>query len=88
MFTDARRLTSWIGISADLQSRPGGRFRLRHFRHRPSAETLSACSRSDGGDLIVVGDIGMLPGAHETFVNFTVSHGADHAEVCLDDKFM
>ena len=28
MFTDSRQLIRWIGISADLQSRPGGRFRF------------------------------------------------------------
>ena len=28
MFTDARQLIRWIGISADLQPRPGGRFRF------------------------------------------------------------
>ena len=28
MFTDARQLVCWIGISADLQPRPGGRFRF------------------------------------------------------------
>jgi uncharacterized protein YndB with AHSA1/START domain len=28
MFTDPRQLVRWIGISADLQPRPGGRFRF------------------------------------------------------------
>ena len=28
MFTDARQLICWIGISADLRPRPGGRFRF------------------------------------------------------------
>lgn len=28
MFTDPRQLVRWIGISADLQARPGGRFRF------------------------------------------------------------
>lgn len=28
MFTDPRQLIRWIGISADLQPRPGGRFRF------------------------------------------------------------
>ena len=28
MFTDPRRLVRWIGLSADLQPRPGGRFRF------------------------------------------------------------
>lgn len=28
MFTDARRLVRWIGLSADLQPWPGGRFRF------------------------------------------------------------
>ncbi|MGH3227259.1 MAG: SRPBCC family protein [Streptosporangiaceae bacterium] len=28
MFTDPDRLVRWIGISADLQARPGGRFRF------------------------------------------------------------
>jgi uncharacterized protein YndB with AHSA1/START domain len=28
MFTDARQLVRWIGISADLEPRPGGRFRF------------------------------------------------------------
>lgn len=28
MFTDARQLVRWIGISAELQPRPGGRFRF------------------------------------------------------------
>lgn len=28
MFTDPRKLVTWIGISADLQPRPGGRFRF------------------------------------------------------------
>jgi uncharacterized protein YndB with AHSA1/START domain len=28
MFTDPRLLVRWIGISADLQARPGGRFRF------------------------------------------------------------
>jgi len=28
MFTDPERLVRWIGISADLQARPGGRFRF------------------------------------------------------------
>jgi len=28
MFTDPRRLVRWIGISADLEPRPGGRFRF------------------------------------------------------------
>jgi uncharacterized protein YndB with AHSA1/START domain len=28
MFTDARLLVRWIGISAELQPRPGGRFRF------------------------------------------------------------
>jgi len=28
MFTDPRQLARWIGISADLQPRPGGRFRF------------------------------------------------------------
>jgi hypothetical protein len=29
MFTDPRQLVRWIGISADLQPRPGGRFASR-----------------------------------------------------------
>lgn len=28
MFTDARQLVRWIGLSADLQPQPGGRFRF------------------------------------------------------------
>jgi uncharacterized protein YndB with AHSA1/START domain len=28
MFTDPVQLVRWIGISADLQARPGGRFRF------------------------------------------------------------
>jgi len=28
MFTDPRQLSRWIGISADLEPRPGGRFRF------------------------------------------------------------
>lgn len=28
MFTDPRQLIRWIGITADLQARPGGRFRF------------------------------------------------------------
>lgn len=28
MFTDPERLVRWIGISADLEARPGGRFRF------------------------------------------------------------
>jgi uncharacterized protein YndB with AHSA1/START domain len=28
MFTDPSRLVTWIGLSADLQARPGGRFRF------------------------------------------------------------
>ena len=28
MFTDPRRLVRWIGIAADLEPRPGGRFRF------------------------------------------------------------
>jgi uncharacterized protein YndB with AHSA1/START domain len=28
MFTDPRRLVRWIGLSAELQPRPGGRFRF------------------------------------------------------------
>jgi len=28
MFTDPRQLIRWIGMSADLQPRPGGRFRF------------------------------------------------------------
>ena len=28
MFTDPHKLVRWIGISADLQPRPGGRFRF------------------------------------------------------------
>jgi uncharacterized protein YndB with AHSA1/START domain len=28
MFTDPRQLVRWIGVSADLQPRPGGRFRF------------------------------------------------------------
>ena len=28
MFTDPRQLVRWIGISADLEPQPGGRFRF------------------------------------------------------------
>jgi uncharacterized protein YndB with AHSA1/START domain len=40
MFTDPQQLVRWIGVSADLQPRPGGRFQFedsRHWHRRPDA---------------------------------------------------
>jgi uncharacterized protein YndB with AHSA1/START domain len=87
MFTDSRRLVRWIGLSADLQPQPGGRFR---FEITPGQLCEGQYVIVDRPNRLVFTwgwtdpGFGLPPGTSRVEVTLTSSgDGADHTRLRL-----
>jgi uncharacterized protein YndB with AHSA1/START domain len=79
MFVDPARLVGWIGISAELEPRPGGRFR---FEVTPGQFCVGRYETVDRPHRLVFTwgwtnrDMGVPPGSSQVEVTFTASEEA------------